>query len=77
MNGTGKSPRMSSLEESEESVPTDYEIAQSVEKSHVADVVAPYGLERGDLDLFGEHKAKVKLPAIERIREEREATADR
>ena len=67
---------MSSLEESEESVPTDYEIAQSVEKSHVADVAAPYGLERDDLELFGEHKAKVKLPTIERIREEREATAD-
>jgi formate--tetrahydrofolate ligase len=63
---------MSSLEESEEPFPTDYEIAQSVEKSHVADVVEPFGLERGDLELFGEHKAKVTLDAIERIKAERE-----
>ena len=35
----------------EESIPTDYEIAQSVEKHHIRDVVEPFGLEESDLDL--------------------------
>jgi len=63
-----------SLQE-EQSIPTDYEIAQDVEKEPIADVVAPFGLGREDLELFGEHKAKVKLPAIERIKAEREKSA--
>ncbi|MEF8903688.1 MAG: formate--tetrahydrofolate ligase, partial [Haloarculaceae archaeon] len=54
---------------SEDSIPTDYEIAQSVEKHHIRDVVEPFGLEASDLELFGEHKAKVKLDAIERLTE--------
>jgi formate--tetrahydrofolate ligase len=61
---------MSSLEEE---MPTDYEIAQSVEKEHIADVVEPLGLEKGDLELYGEHKAKVKLDAIRRVKENRDA----
>jgi len=61
--------------EEEQSIPTDYEIAQDAEKEPIADVVAPFGLEREDLELFGEHKAKVKLPAIERIKAEREKSA--
>jgi formate--tetrahydrofolate ligase len=64
---------MTAEDEGEPSVPTDYEIAQSVDKSHIGDVVEPFGLERGDLELFGEHKAKVKLDAIERIKREEEA----
>lgn len=51
--------------------PTDYEIAQQVDKQHIADIVEPYGLSRDDLELFGEYKAKVKMSAIERIRSER------
>ena len=66
---------MSSLEEEQE-FPTDYEIAQSVEKEHIADVVEPLGLESGDLELYGEHKAKVKLDAIERVQEEQDAEAN-
>ncbi len=54
---------------SEESIPSDYEIAQSVDKHHIRDVVEPFGLEESDLELFGEHKAKVKLDAIDRITE--------
>ncbi|WP_380676909.1 formate--tetrahydrofolate ligase [Salinigranum sp. GCM10025319] len=64
---------MTAEDEGESSVPTDYEIAQSVDKRHIGDVVEPFGLERGDLELFGEHKAKVKFDAIERIKEENEA----
>ncbi len=55
------------------SIPSDYEIAQSVETSHIVDVVEPFGLTEDDLKLVGEEKAKVELEAIERIREEREA----
>jgi formate--tetrahydrofolate ligase len=67
---------MTSIEESEPAFPTDYEIAQAAEKSHIADVVGPYGLERGDLEMNGEYKAKVRLEAVERIREEYEPTAN-
>jgi formate--tetrahydrofolate ligase len=59
---------MSSLEETEE-FPTDYEIAQQAEKEHIADVVAPFGLGREDLDLYGEYKAKLKFDTIERVRD--------
>ncbi|MCL7418982.1 MAG: formate--tetrahydrofolate ligase, partial [Halalkalicoccus sp.] len=64
---------MTDSEESGPSIPTDYEIAQSAEKRHIADVVEPFGLGREDLELFGEHTAKVKLEAIERLRAEGEA----
>ncbi|MDJ1434688.1 formate--tetrahydrofolate ligase [Halostagnicola sp. A-GB9-2] len=64
---------MTASEETDQSIPTDYEIAQSAETSHIADVVEPFGLMRDDLQLFGKHKAKVTLEAIERIHEERSA----
>ena len=54
---------------SEEPIPTDYEIAQSVEKRHIRDVVEPYGLDASDLELYGDYKAKVKLDAIDRLTE--------
>jgi formate--tetrahydrofolate ligase len=60
---------MTTSEESDPSVPTDYEIAQSTEKQHITEVVEPFGLSRDDLELMGEHKAKVKLETIERLRE--------
>ncbi|MFB6309929.1 MAG: formate--tetrahydrofolate ligase [Salinirussus sp.] len=67
---------MTSIEESEPDFPTDYEIAQAAEKEHIADVVAPYGLERSDLELNGEYKAKIKLDAVQRIRESGAADAN-
>ena len=54
---------------SEEPIPSDYEIAQSVQKHHIRDVVEPFGLESDDLELYGEYKAKVKLGAVERLTE--------
>ncbi len=66
---------MSSLEE-EEAFPTDYEIAQSVEKEHITDVVEQIGLGAEDLELYGPHKAKVSLDAIERVKDEQDATAN-
>ncbi|PSP98863.1 formate--tetrahydrofolate ligase [Halobacteriales archaeon QS_5_70_17] len=64
---------MALSDDPEQSIPTDYEIAQSVNKSHIADVVEPFGLDRDDLELSGDYKAKVTFDAIDRIREEREA----
>jgi formate--tetrahydrofolate ligase len=59
---------MSSGDEGDGGFPTDYEIAQAAETEHIADVVAPLGLEREDLELYGEDKAKVTFEAIERVR---------
>ncbi|PSP24998.1 formate--tetrahydrofolate ligase [Halobacteriales archaeon QH_10_65_19] len=56
--------------------PTDYEIAEAADKQHISDVVESIGLGSGDLDLYGEHKAKVKIDAIRRIREEHDRDAN-
>jgi len=53
----------------EGSMPTDYEIAQAADTKHILDVVEPYGLTADDLELYGDHKAKVSFDAIERLRE--------
>ena len=50
--------------------PTDYEIAQSVATAPIWEVVEPFGLERADLELYGEHKAKISHEAIDRLAEE-------
>ncbi|MFB6148097.1 MAG: formate--tetrahydrofolate ligase, partial [Halobacteriales archaeon] len=56
-----------SSEDSDSGFPTDYEIAQSVDKEHIRDVVEPFGLGADDLELYGEYKAKVTTDAVERI----------
>ena len=61
---------MSTEEQDSGSVPTDYEIAQDAEKQHIADVVEPYGLDRDDLELFGDYKAKVSFDAIQRVKQQ-------
>ena len=53
-------------------IPTDYEIAQSVEMDPIWDIVAPLGLDSDDLELYGEYKAKLKRSTIDRLRSERE-----
>jgi len=58
---------MASSDDDDSSVSTDYEIAQSVETEHIADVVEPFGIDRGDLELYGENKAKLKYDAIEQL----------
>ncbi|SEH57279.1 Formate-tetrahydrofolate ligase [Halopenitus malekzadehii] len=59
--------------EDDASFPTDYEIADAAETEHIADVVEPFGLDREDLELHGEDKAKVRLDAIEETVAEHEA----
>jgi formate--tetrahydrofolate ligase len=60
---------MTASEDEESAVPTDYEIAQSVEMQPIWEIVEPFGLSRGDLELFGTHKAKITLDAVEKLRE--------
>jgi formate--tetrahydrofolate ligase len=55
---------------SPDSIPTDYEIAQDTGMQRITEVVEPFGLGRDDLELYGEHKAKVSLDAIDRITQE-------
>jgi len=56
-------------DEVEEPFPTDYELAQSTEMEPIWELVEPWGLGLEDLQYFGEYTAKVKHPAIKRMRE--------
>lgn len=49
------------------SMPTDYEIAQSVELEPIEEVVAPYGLDRADLEYYGRHTAKLSRTALREL----------
>ena len=63
---------MSSEDESQEPIPTDYDIAQSTDMEPIWELVEPWGLGLDDLQYFGEYTAKVKHHAIERLREQAE-----
>jgi formate--tetrahydrofolate ligase len=63
---------MSSPDEGEEPIPTDYDIAQSTEMEPIWELVEPWGLGLDDLQYHGEYTAKVKHHAIDRMREEAE-----
>ncbi|MDR5672062.1 Formyltetrahydrofolate synthetase [Halalkaliarchaeum sp. AArc-CO] len=60
---------MSSDEDS--GFPTDYEIAQDADLEHITDVVEPFGLSEDDLELYGDHKAKLSMDAVERLKDQR------
>jgi formate--tetrahydrofolate ligase len=62
--------RMTASDDSQESIPTDYEIAQAADIEPIEEVVGPWGLD--DLQYYGEHAAKVKHDAINRLRGEAE-----
>ena len=49
---------------------TDYEIAQSVETKPIWEIVEPFGVEREDLELYGEDKAKLTHEAMARLEDE-------
>jgi formate--tetrahydrofolate ligase len=57
-------------DDSQESVPTDYEIAQSTDMQPIQEVVEPWGLDHDDLQTHGSHAAKIKHDAIDRLREQ-------
>ena len=47
-------------------IPSDIEIAQSAELYPIEKIAEELGLARGDLELYGDHKAKIKYEAIRR-----------
>lgn len=47
---------------------TDLEIASEVKLEHIDNVAAKLGLKPEDLEHYGEHKAKIKLPVVADIR---------
>jgi len=61
-----------SSDDSQEPIPTDYDIAQSTDMEPIWELVEPWGLGLDDLQYFGEYTAKVKHHAIDRLREEAE-----
>jgi formate--tetrahydrofolate ligase len=62
----------SAAEETQEPIPTDYDIAQSTDMEPIWELVEPWGLGLDDLQYFGEYTAKVKQHAIERLRDQAE-----
>jgi formate--tetrahydrofolate ligase len=63
---------MSSDDNTQEPIPTDYELAQSTDMEPIWELVEPWGLGLDDLQYFGEYTAKVKHHAIERLRDQAE-----
>ncbi len=55
---------------SDDGLPADYEIAQSVELQPIDEVAEPYGVRSADLEFYGNAKAKLSLDAIERLHHE-------
>ena len=60
---------MSTPDEDAEDLPTDYRIAKSVETKPIWEITEPFGLDRSDLDLYGDNKAKLTQSAIDRLSE--------
>ncbi|MDC1142042.1 formate--tetrahydrofolate ligase [Planctomycetota bacterium] len=48
---------------------SDLEIAREAKMEPIEDVAKRYGIERGDLELYGDSKAKVKLSIIDRLKD--------
>ncbi len=50
-------------------VPSDIEIAQAAALQPIVKIAAAVGLGEDDLDLYGKHKAKIHLDALERVKD--------
>jgi formate--tetrahydrofolate ligase len=46
---------------------TDYEIAQSVEKQPIWEITEPFGVDKDDLELYGDYKAKLTQEKIDEL----------
>ncbi len=55
---------------------TDYEIAQSVEEKPIWEITEPFGLDKDDLELYGDYKAKISEEAIDDLLEGDEEDGD-
>ena len=54
-------------------VPSDLEIAQAAELRPIREIAERMGLERSDIELHGDHMAKVRLEAVDRLAERPDA----
>ena len=50
-------------------VPSDLEIAQAAKLRPIWEIAEKMGLARADIELYGDHMAKVRLEAIEKLAE--------
>ena len=50
-------------------VPSDLEIAQAAKLKPIVEIAESVGLRRDELELYGDHKAKVKLEVLDRLAE--------
>jgi formate--tetrahydrofolate ligase len=46
---------------------TDYEIAQSVDKKPIWEITEPFGVDKDDLELYGDYKAKLSQEKIDEL----------
>jgi len=58
------------MSDTDEPIPTDYDIAQSTDMEPIWELVEPWGLGMNDLQYFGEYTAKVKHHALDRLRDD-------
>ncbi|MCS7228344.1 MAG: formate--tetrahydrofolate ligase, partial [Endomicrobia bacterium] len=49
-------------------IPSDIEIAQSIKLKPILEIAKDAGILPSELELYGDHKAKVKLEILERIK---------
>ncbi|ADQ68795.1 Formate-tetrahydrofolate ligase [Halogeometricum borinquense DSM 11551] len=61
---------MSPSDNDQDSMPSDYEIAQSTEMVPIWDFLEPWDLDSSDLQYSGEYKAKIEHHAVERLRDD-------
>lgn len=50
-------------------MPTDIEISQNAHLKPIEEIAAGLGITRADLELYGDYKAKIKLPFIEKVKD--------
>ncbi|MFC6725195.1 formate--tetrahydrofolate ligase, partial [Halobium palmae] len=55
---------MTTQDEGEDPIPTDYEIAQDAEMDPIGELAEDWGLGDDDLQLYGDYTAKVDADAI-------------
>ncbi|MBI3832683.1 MAG: formate--tetrahydrofolate ligase [Planctomycetes bacterium] len=49
-------------------MPTDIEVAKQIKLKPITEIAAKYGIERDEIELYGDHKAKLKLSIIDRLK---------
>jgi len=58
---------MTPADSDESAVPSDDEIARSVDLDPIEEIVAPFGLSVDDLERYGDYKAKIGTDAVDRL----------